>query len=137
MNSVALPAVAASSAPAISVVSAEADLVRQAARGDSAAFEELYRRHSEPAWRLAQAVSPDRDSAISAFREGFVRAVRSSRAIRRSGGTFRPHVLSVVYKLAADQAYDRTSGPAVARRQPQSGPDAALADAAFRSLPER
>jgi DNA-directed RNA polymerase specialized sigma24 family protein len=136
MNSVALPAAgtAATAAPAIS---AEADIVRQAARGDSSAFEELYRRHSEPAWRLAQAVSPDREAAVTAFQEGFVRSVRSSRTLRRAGEPFRPHVLSYVYKLAADQAYDRTSGPAVARRQPEGGPDAALTDAAFRSLPER
>jgi DNA-directed RNA polymerase specialized sigma24 family protein len=136
MNSVALPATG-TAATAVPAISAEVDIVRQAARGESSAFEELYRRHSEPAWRLAQAVSPDKDAAVTAFQEGFVRAVRSSRTLRRSGEAFRPHVLSYVYKLAADQAYDRTSGPAVARRQPQGGPDAALTDAAFRSLPER
>ncbi|HET6965798.1 MAG TPA: RNA polymerase sigma factor [Acidimicrobiales bacterium] len=133
MNSVALPASA--STP---VLSAEADLVRQAARGDADAFGELYRRHSAPAWRLSQAVTADRDSATSAFQDGFVRAVRSGRFPRRAGGdtTFRPQVLAAVYRAAIDQAYDRTAAPAPARRS-ANGPDAALADAAFRSLPER
>lgn len=132
MNSVALPASASTQ-----VVSAEADLVRQAARGDAEAFGELYRRHSAPAWRLAQAVTADRESATSAFRDGFVRAVRSGRFPRRAEATFRPHVLSSVYRAAVDQAYDRTAAPAPSRRSAAEGPDAALADAAFRSLPER
>lgn len=132
MNSVALPAAGAGA----QILSAEADLVRRAARGDADAFGELYRRHSAPAWRLAQAVSPDRDSALNAFRDGFVRALRSNRPVRRAGGAFRPHVLSAIYRAAADQAYDRASGPSSVRR-PKGGPDAALADAAFRSLPER
>jgi DNA-directed RNA polymerase specialized sigma24 family protein len=134
MNSVAITASATTaSSPG---VSAEADLVRQAARGDSEAFAELYRRHSAPAWRLAQAVTADRDSAMAAFREGFVRGVRGNRAARKAGTAFRPHVLASVYRAAIDQAAHRPAAP-VARRPVQGGPEAALADAAFRSLPER
>jgi DNA-directed RNA polymerase specialized sigma24 family protein len=134
MNSVAITASATTaSSPG---VSAEADLVRQAARGDSEAFAELYRRHSAPAWRLAQAVTADRDSAMAAFREGFVRGVRGNRAARKAGTAFRPHMLASVYRAAIDQAAHRPAAP-VARRPVQGGPEAALADAAFRSLPER
>lgn len=133
MNSVAIPA----SAPA-PAFNAEADLVRSAARGDADAFEELFRRHSEPAWRLAQAVAPDRDAARDALRDGFVRALRSTRTPRRHAGhpmAFRPEVLGAVYKSAVDQAYDRSAAPAA--RRPHTDPTLALADAAFRSLPER
>ena len=134
MNSVAITASATS--PTSTGVSAETDLVRQAARGDSEAFGELYRRHSAPAWRLAQAVATDRDSAMATFREGFVRAVRANRAARKSATAFRPHVLASVYRAALDQASHRAAAP-VARRPVAGGPDVALADAAFRSLPER
>ena len=41
----------------------DAALVRRAQRGDGAAFEELYRRHAQPAWRLA---SPNRAALGSA-----------------------------------------------------------------------
>lgn len=133
MNSVAIPA----SAPA-PALSAEADLVRSAARGDADAFDELFRRHSEPAWRLAQAVAPDRESARDAFRDGFVRALRSARTPRRHSAhptVFRPEVLGAVYKSAVDQAYDRSASPAARRAHPDA--TVALTEAAFRSLPER
>ena len=132
MNSVALPASASTTA-----LSGEADLVRQAARGDADAFGELFRRHSAPAWRLAQAVTADRESAVTAFREGFVRSVKAGRFNRRATTTFRPHVLSSVYRAAIDQAYDRAAAPAPARRAAADSPEAVLANAAFRSLPER
>jgi DNA-directed RNA polymerase specialized sigma24 family protein len=133
MNSVALPASATTSASS-HALGAEADLVRQAGRGDAESFGELYRRHSAPAWRLAQAVTEDSDSAVSAFKDGFVRGGRTA---RRAGTAFRPHVLSTVYRTAIDQSSDRAAGPARARRAASGDPDAALADAAFRSLPER
>jgi DNA-directed RNA polymerase specialized sigma24 family protein len=132
MSSVALPA-----SSSITVPSTEGNLVRQAARGNAEAFEELYRRHSAPAWRLAQAVTADQASAIDAFREGFVQAVRADRFTRRGAPTFRPQVLGAVYRAGADQAYDHSTGLALTRRAPTGGSEVALADAAFRSLPER
>ncbi|HET9075349.1 MAG TPA: sigma-70 family RNA polymerase sigma factor [Acidimicrobiales bacterium] len=134
MTTAALPA-SASPAP----LDAEGQLVRAAARGDSGAFNELFQRHREPAWRLAQAVAPDRPTAAAAFRDGFVEALRSHRSRRRAGGsaaTFRAEVLAAVYKAAVTQSYDRST-PAPAARRQLSDPDLALADAAFRSLPER
>jgi DNA-directed RNA polymerase specialized sigma24 family protein len=136
LNSVALPASASSPA-----VSAEVDLVRQAGRGDGEAFHELYRRHSQPAWRLAQAVAPNRESAVAAFRDGFTKAVRSHKQSRRdpSRGAFRPQVLAAVYRSGVDQNYERDAidhKPASSRAKAAT-PEAALADAAFRSLPER
>jgi DNA-directed RNA polymerase specialized sigma24 family protein len=133
MNSVALPA-SATSPP--SALSAEADLVRLAARGNAEAFGELYRRHSQPAWRLAQAVAPDRDAAIGGFRDGFVRALAAQRRARKDdGGTFRSALLAAVYKASADiAAATPISSP---NRRPAENAEAALADAAFRSLPDR
>ncbi len=145
-------------APALSV---EADLVRLAARGDAESFDELYRRHGPTTWRLAQAAAVDRDAAVWAVGEGFVRALRSARrgqpAPDEDGG-FRPLVLAAVYRSALDHA--RATGhsaPATApmpvpagqatkaRRGPEIKPrgggaraaDAALVESAFRSLPER
>ncbi len=133
MSSVAAAATIA--APA--AMSTESDLVRRAAKGEAESFGELYRRHSAPAWRLAQAVGPDRDSAVLAFGDGFVTALRSSRPGRRAGEEFRPVVLSSVYRATLGRSYDRTATPAASRRAQAAGPDAVLADAAFRSLPER
>ena len=129
MNSVAIPASSPSQA-----LNSEGDLARAAARGDAEAFAELFRRHAQPAWRLAQAVAADRNGAATAFRDGFTRAVRSRRAAG-TGAAMRPEVLAAVYKTAVEQALDRSTTPSVTRRAPDH--DSALADAAFRSLPER
>lgn len=135
MNSVAAPATAtASASPAIGT---ESDLVRRAAKGDTESLGELLRRHRAPAWRLAQAVAADRDGAVAAFRDGFVKAVRQGRSGRRVGDEFRPAVLGGVYRAALDQSHDRSTAPAASRRPRAASADAALADAAFRSLPER
>lgn len=132
MNSVAVPA----SASAPSALGAEGDLVRLAARGDAESFAELFRRHAQPAWRLAQAVAADRDSAVDAFRSGFVRALGGHRLARREGASnFRTSALAAVYKAAADRATDRV--PAAPSRRASANADVALADAAFRSLPDR
>ncbi|HLI54492.1 MAG TPA: sigma-70 family RNA polymerase sigma factor [Acidimicrobiales bacterium] len=132
MNSVAVPA----SAPAPSALGAEGDLVRLAARGDAESFAELFRRHAQPAWRLAQAVAADRDSAVDAFRSGFVRALGGHRLARREGtSNFRTSALAAVYKAAADKAANRA--PAAPSRRASANADVALADAAFRSLPDR
>lgn len=141
MNSVALPASATASA-----LGAEVDLVRQAARGNAESFEELYRRHSQPAWRLAQAVAVDRDGAIGAVGEGFGRSLRSlRRQSRLDSETYRPLLLAAVYKAAVDHVHSHSAPtpPFAARSLPKGkgahtkGANSALVDAAFRSLPER
>lgn len=134
MNSVAISA--ASSSP---VLGAESDLIRQAAKGNSEAFEELYRRHSQPAWRLAQAVAMDRDAATRAVREGFAKAVRSHRRSRISDagdGVFRPQLLAAVYRTAAATGHEHVAVAPRARSRAKDA-DVAFAEAAFRSLPER
>lgn len=121
----------------------EADLARRAAHGDRGAFEEVFARHSEAGWRLAQAVAADRDGAVGSFRDGFVRAVKGRRAVRRAGAaSLGDDILSAVYTAASAASYDRSATPATGLHRPSappgtSGADLALADAAFRSLPER
>ncbi|HEX6392072.1 MAG TPA: RNA polymerase sigma factor [Acidimicrobiales bacterium] len=141
MNSVALPVSA--TAPALG---AEVDLIRQAARGNEESFSELYRRHSQTAWRVAQAVAVDRDSAIAAVAEGFGRSLRSlRRQSRLDSETYRPLLLSAVYKAAIDHLHSHsTPTPTFAARSVpkgkgahSKGANAALLEAAFRSLPER
>src|SRR5579872_3900228 len=141
MNSVALPASA--TGPALG---AEADLIRQAARGDGEAFEELYRRHGQVAWRFAQSVATDRDAAVQAVAEGFGRALRGLRRHSRMDSEgFRPFVLAAVYRAAVDNLHahgapapmaptGRAAGGAKGRTRDA---DAAFVEAAFRSLPER
>jgi DNA-directed RNA polymerase specialized sigma24 family protein len=154
MNSVGLSASASAASAGAPALSAEADLVRLAARGDAESFDELYRRHGPTAWRLAQAASVDRDAAVWAVGEGFVRALRGARrgpaALDEDGG-FRPLVLAAVYRSAMDHVRATghaaaASGPIPSPTEPEGGQarrrrakaaDAALVESAFRSLPER
>ena len=144
MNSVALPASATGSA-----LGAEADLIRRAARGDGESFEELYRRHSQVAWRFGQAVAADGDAAVQAVAEGFGRALRGLRRHSRMDTEgFRPFVLAAIYRAAVDNLHshgapapvaplDRSSTGTKGRSSKPRGADAAFVEAAFRSLPER
>jgi DNA-directed RNA polymerase specialized sigma24 family protein len=129
MSSVAIPVV---STPA--PLGAESDLVRRAARSDEEAFSELYRRHAQTAWRLAQAVAPTAGEAATAVADGFVRVLRG---IRRhhvpASDPFRPLLLAGVYQSAIDRLR-RSPEPPAATPPPA---DLGLAGAAFRSLPER
>ncbi|MGH9054583.1 MAG: hypothetical protein ACRDYY_01745 [Acidimicrobiales bacterium] len=134
MNSVALPTAAtAAGGPA-----AEVDPVRRAARGDARGFAEICDRHGPAAWRLAQAVAPDRESALAAVSAGLARALRGARRLRGSvdEAAFRGLVLGVVYRSAMDWA--RRPGPSTPiRRGGAKAADAAVVESAFRSLPER
>lgn len=122
--------------------------MRRAARGDGEAFEELYRRHGQVAWRFARAVAADRDAAVQAVAEGFGRALRGLRRYSRMDAEgFRPFVLAAIYRAAVDnlQAHSTPtpvaplshSAPAKGRGARARVADAAFVEAAFRSLPER
>jgi len=142
MNSVALPASATGSA-----LGTETDLIRRAARGDGESFEELYRRHSQVAWRFGQAIAPDGDAAVQVVAEGFGRALRGLRRRNRMEAEgFRPLVLAAIYRAAVDNPHPHGSPAPVAAaparsaakgRSKSRGADAAFVEAAFRSLPER
>jgi RNA polymerase sigma factor (sigma-70 family) len=130
----------------------DASLAEQAAGGDRGAFDELYRRHVEAAWRVAQAVTGNRDDAADAVSEAFTKVLQALRAGRlTSAARFRPYLLQATRNAGIDvlrrtgrlrptDSMDHLDGPA-----PAPGPgdvflqavDSSLVAAAFRSLPER
>jgi RNA polymerase sigma factor (sigma-70 family) len=131
----------------------DAALVQRAAAGEVAAFEELYRRHSQAAWRVAQAVAPNRDDAADAVAEAFTRVLASLPTGRLAeGAPFRPYLLAATRNAAIDiirrtsrtrptdddglldAESDRPETPA---DRILAGDDADVVVRAFRDLPER
>jgi len=139
-------------AAAATVMPTDATLVKRAQRGDGAAFAELYRRHAQPAWRLAQAITRDSHDAADTVSEAFTRVFG---AMRR--GTYSPDAPFRLYLLTATRnaAIDglRRSGRVIVAGEAASvdrptgdrEPSEVLTDAteamfvgeAFRTLPER
>jgi RNA polymerase sigma factor (sigma-70 family) len=135
----------------------DAALLERARVGDTGAFEELYRRHAQAAWRLAQAVTRNADDASDAVSEAFTKvfaALQRGSWSATSDAPFRPYLLAAVRNAAidamrrsgrytkADEA-DHPTLTAAAAPAPSASEhvvrleDAALVAAAFRSLPER
>ena len=74
---------------------ADADLVRDAKRGDDAAFTSLLRPLLEPAYRLAVGMLQDRQLAEDAVQEAAVKAWRKIHQLRE-GTEMRPWFLQAV-----------------------------------------
>jgi RNA polymerase sigma factor (sigma-70 family) len=133
----------------------DADLAERAAAGDSRAFAELYRRHAEAAWRMAYAVTGNREDAADTVSDAFTRVLAALPAGRlRDGGSFRAYLLTATRRAGIDCLRKRnrtdSSGDAaeVAAGQPApssatpterllEAADSALIAAAFKGLPER
>ena len=127
-------------------------LTELAAEGDAAAFEELYRRHSEASYRVARAVTGNADDAADAVSEAFTKVFTSlpRRASDGSSTQFRPYVLAATRNAGIDilrrrgkslptepEKLDRADagrGPAGAVL---AGADSAMVMAALTRLPER
>jgi RNA polymerase sigma factor (sigma-70 family) len=130
----------------------DALLARAAADGDSAAFDELYRRHSDSAWRVAYSVTGNRDDAADAVADAFTRMFAALTAGRLADlEKVRPYLLSTTRNAAIDvlrrngrlqpldDSHLENTGPSSA------GPsdvlidlaDASFVSSAFLSLPER
>lgn len=130
----------------------DGELVRDAALGEQGASEELYRRHAEAAWRVAQAVARNREDASDAVSEAFTRVLQKVASGRLTiEGSLRPYLLTSVRNAAIDNLRrggridltggdDRFEGRS-ALPEPQeklfAALDTALIAAAFRGLPER
>ncbi|HVE46990.1 MAG TPA: sigma-70 family RNA polymerase sigma factor [Acidimicrobiales bacterium] len=129
----------------------DADLAVRAGAGDIPAFDELYRRHSQAAWRVAQAVTGNPHDAADAVSDAFTRVFQALPNRLQGGENFRPYLLASVRNASIDVL--RRSGrttpsdqedvldSAAVGREPS---DLVLADvdsdmvaAAFRALPER
>ena len=130
----------------------DADLARSAAGGDGQAFDELYRRHADAAWRVAYAVAGNREDAADAVAEAFTRMLGALSAGRLTDlDRFRPYLLATTRNAAVDvlrragrvhptdtELADRADpGPGGPSDRLLDGLDASLVASAFRSLPER
>lgn len=130
----------------------DAELAGRAAAGSSEAFEELYRRHAQVAWRVAQAVTGNRDDASDAVSEAFTRVLQALAAGRlNDGGQFRSYLLAATRNAAIDvlrrsgRSRPTDSMESLERPNVVSGPaemvmnaaDTSLVARAFLGLPER
>lgn len=132
--------------PAVPEVS-EALLVKQASRGDTRAFEALYRRHEGRMYALCLRMTGDRPRAEDCVQETFVQAWRKLDTFRGKSafGTWLHRiavnqVLSQQRKEArrpmlVELEEQRTEDPIAERRVKDSGLRLDL-DGAIRSLPE-
>jgi RNA polymerase sigma factor (sigma-70 family) len=130
----------------------DAVLVDRVLAGFEGAFDELYRRHVESAWRVAQAVTGNGHDAADAVSEAFAKVLQSVKAGRLEDGTaFRSYLLTATrnagldilrrsgkLRTGADDHLDlvaaTTAGPA---ERFDGVADATLVAEAFRNLPER
>lgn len=130
----------------------EGALARRANCGDAAAFDELYRRHVDAAWRLAVAVTRNPDDAADVVADAFAKVFTVMRAGRfNPDSPFRGYLLVTTRNTAIDLFRRRKreavtdSGDVIDLVDPARGPaawidadaDASLVGAAFVGLPER
>ena len=80
----------------------DGELTARAADGDSTAFEALYRRHADSAWRLAFAVTGNADDAADAVSDAFTRVFQALPTSQLSEGDFRPYLLAATRNAAID-----------------------------------
>jgi RNA polymerase sigma factor (sigma-70 family) len=129
----------------------DADLAVRAGSGDLEAFEALYRRHVEAAWRMALAITPNPDDAADAVSDAFIRVFQALPDRLQAADYFLPYLLAAVRNAAIDVlrrgGRQRATDPreqfdwSILGSEPAemmvAGADAALVARAFRSLPER
>ncbi len=131
----------------------DAELAAQAAAGVDEAFAELYRRHAQTAWRVAQSVTHDAHDASDAVSEAFTRVLKAVQEGRLAGvSSFRSYLLSATRNAAIDgirkggrvQSTDddrvldlRSPSPVTPDADLEAGSDATMVVDAFRELPER
>jgi RNA polymerase sigma factor (sigma-70 family) len=129
----------------------DAVLVDRVIAGFDDAFEELYRRHANASWRVAQAVAGNAEDAADAVSEAFARVLVAVQGGRLADGdAFKSYLMAATRNSALDaarkagrtrrasddQIIDLTDG-ATAADEVTGAVDAALVAQAFRNLPER
>ncbi|HYD09492.1 MAG TPA: sigma-70 family RNA polymerase sigma factor [Acidimicrobiales bacterium] len=127
-------------------------LVDRVVAGFEGDFEELYRRHSQAAWRLAQAVTGNAHDAADAVAEAFARVFKAVKVGRLAdGAAFRSYLLTATRNASLDTikkgSKARPTDDEVLDlvESERTGPidvvtgagDAAMVAEAFRNLPER
>jgi RNA polymerase sigma-70 factor (ECF subfamily) len=88
----------------------EAELLRQAQRGDLDAFNSVVLAHQTRAYNVALRVLGDGAAAADATQEAFISAYRSLRSYR--GGSFRAWLLRIVTNACYDELRRRKRRPA-------------------------
>lgn len=128
----------------------DAVLVERVLAGFDDAFDELYRRHADAAWRLGQAVTGNIHDASDAVSEAFARVLQAVRAGKLAdGAAFRAYLMSATRNAALDglRKHHRVHPAEGLEALPTLSPtpaesashavDAGLVAEAFRNLPER
>jgi RNA polymerase sigma factor (sigma-70 family) len=129
----------------------DAVLVDRVLAGFDDAFDELYRRHANAAWRVGQAVAGNAHDAADAVSEAFARVLQAVKAGRlQDGDAFKSYLLAATRNSALDAVRrngrsqpadtDTLDGPTDDGSpvdQVTGGEDAAIVATAFRNLPER
>ncbi len=77
-------------------------LVRQAAEGDDAAFEQLVRRHTDAAWRMARSLTRDDFLAEEVVQDTFLKAHRNLHSFRGEA-KFSTWLLSICHRTCIDR----------------------------------
>lgn len=75
---------------------------RVAASADVGAFDALYRRYADRAYRVARSVCGDSRCSEDAVQEGFLSIWRSRAGFRPGGNSFRAWAMAIVYYSAID-----------------------------------
>src|SRR5213595_1709192 len=81
---------------------ADEDLMQLVRRGDAAAFEVVYERHSTAAFSLAYRMTGRRGAAEDVVQEAFLSLWRSGARYDRTRGSVRTWVLGIVHNRAID-----------------------------------
>jgi RNA polymerase sigma-70 factor, ECF subfamily len=81
---------------------ADEDLMQLVRKGDNAAFEVVYDRHSTAAYSLAYRMVGSRNSAEDVVQEAFLSLWRSGARYDRGRGSVRTWVLGIVHNRAID-----------------------------------
>ena len=95
--------------------SAEAHLIEQARRGDTAAWEVLVRQHQEAAFRLAYLLLRDAHEAEDVAQEAFVRAFLALDSFD-AARPFKPWLLQITRNLAKNRLRSLSRYWAMAKR---------------------
>jgi RNA polymerase sigma-70 factor (ECF subfamily) len=81
---------------------ADEDLMQLVRRGEAAAFEVIYERHSRAAFSLAYRMAGSRGVAEDVVQEAFLNIWRSGARYERGRGSVRTWVLGIVHHRAID-----------------------------------
>lgn len=130
----------------------DAELAIEAGEGATAAFEALYRRHADTAWRVAYAVTGNADDASDAVAEAFTRVMQSLTSGRLADASlFRSYLMAATRNAAIDvsrrggrvhhtdklEQLDDRVRVATPGERVNDAADLSFVAQAFRSLPER